>query len=263
MRRALLILAWVLSSAAQAGRNCDAPQPPKPERVAQSLALAERSARALDASGAELVLLGRAGQDLSKYGLRWSHLGFALREAPPEAGLPGRWRVVHKLNACGSDHAGLFRQGLGEFFLDDPHRFEVVFAPLRPEPAARLRALLMDRERLPRWHEGRYSVVSYAWGQRYQQSNQWLLETLAGALEPAANTRERAQAWLRLQGYQPDVLHINALTRLGGRMTRANVAFDDHPNGERYSGRIATVGADSVLRWAQHSGITEAAVVLR
>ena len=263
MKRLLCLIALLAATAAQAGRNCDAPQPPAPGRVAQSMALAERTARALDASGAEAVLLGRAGQDLSKYGLRWSHLGFALREAPPAGGVPGRWRVVHKLNACGSDHAGLFRQGLGEFFLDDPHRFEAIYAPVLPDAAARLRPLLEDRQRVARWHEPRYSVVSYAWGGRYQQSNQWLLETLAGAMEPAASTRERAQAWLRLQGYAPDVLHINAMTRLGGRMTRANVAFDDHPNGERFSGRIATVGADSVQRWAQRTGIVGAPVVVQ
>ena len=31
-----------------------------------------------------------------------------------------------------------------------------------------------------------YSMVSYAWGQRYQQSNQWAIETLAVAMAPEA-----------------------------------------------------------------------------
>jgi hypothetical protein len=30
-----------------------------------------------------------------------------------------------------------------------------------------------------------YSMVSYAWGQKYQQSNQWAIESLAAAMEPA------------------------------------------------------------------------------
>ena len=106
---------WWLATAAQAGRNCDAPQ------AAGTWARGAKHGpgrqahrpRAGRQRRYEAVLLGRAGQDLSKYGLRWSHLGFALREAPPMGEVPGRWRVVHKLNACGSDRAaGLVGQVL-------------------------------------------------------------------------------------------------------------------------------------------------------
>ena len=45
--------------------------------------------------------------------------------------------------------------------------------------------------------------------------------------DDAAGTRPRAQAWLQLHGYQPTTLHISAFKRLGGRMTAANIAFDD------------------------------------
>ena len=75
-------------------------------QVEQGLGLAQATLQALDASGAEVVLLARAGQDLSKYGLRWSHLGFAYRQ-------DGVWRVLHKLNHCGTDESALYRQGLG------------------------------------------------------------------------------------------------------------------------------------------------------
>ena len=60
-----------------------------------------------------------------------------------------------------------------------------------------------------------------------------------------------AQAWLRLQGYEPTVLRIDAFTRLGARLSKANVAFDDHPDAQRYAGRIATVTADSVFAWME------------
>lgn len=65
--------------------------------------------------------------------------------------------------------------------------------------------------------EPRYNLVAHPWATRYQQSNQWLIETLAGAFEPAASDRPRAQAWLRLQGYEPTVLHLGTFTRLGAR----------------------------------------------
>jgi hypothetical protein len=258
LRRLAAGLAVALAlTTAHAGRPCDE-RPPTVPAVTQGLGLGERTARALDASGAEVVLLARAGQDLSEYRLRWSHLALAYRVTPPEGDTPGTWRVVHKLNHCGSDRAGLYRQGLGDFFLDSPHRYEAAFAVLRPEVAQRLRPLLDDNAGLARWHEPRYSVVSYAWGTRYQQSNQWLIETLAGAMDPSASNRERAQAWLRLQGYEPTRLRIGAFTRLGGRMTQANVAFDDHPSHLRFSDRIDTVTADSVFAWVSRAGLSEA-----
>ena len=105
----------LFGGAAWAGRSCE-PRPLTPQSMERGLALAARSAAALDASGARVVVLARAGQDLSKYGLRYSHLGFAYR-AQDAQGQPV-WRVVHKLNQCGSDRSTLYRQGLAEFFGD-------------------------------------------------------------------------------------------------------------------------------------------------
>lgn len=310
--RALLSLWLVLLAGvgqAHAGRPCDTSLP-KTGDVVRGIALAERTARALDASGADVVVLARAGQDLSQHGLRWSHLAFAYRLSPPAPptadepaprfvrssfqpavdAAPGTWRVVHKLNHCGSDHAALYRQGLAEFFLDSPHRYEAAYAVLAPALQARLLPLLQDNRAVARWHERRYNLVAYPWATRYQQSNQWLLETLAGALicpqlraqpapppegdqqawrgpalacEPGATNRQRAQAWLQFQGYEPTRLRIGALTRLGARVSRANVAFDDHPNHLRFADRIDTVGADSVFAWLPRAGLAEAERLVR
>ena len=83
------------------------------------------------------------------------------------------------------------------------------------------------------------------------------------SLDPAASTRERAQAWLQLHDYQPSVLHIDALTRLGGRITRANVAFDDHPNSKRFSDHIETVTVESMFAWMQRTQIAGPPTVVR
>jgi hypothetical protein len=120
----VLAAAMVLAApAARAGRSCEA-HALTPQSVARGLQLAQRTQQALDASGAQVVLLARAGQDLSRYGVRWSHLGIAYRQ--PDAASPGGsvWRVLHKLNQCGSAEAAVYRQGLGDFFLDDLWRFE-------------------------------------------------------------------------------------------------------------------------------------------
>ena len=105
-------------------------------------------------------------------------------------------------------------------------------------------------------------MVSYVWGLRYQQSNQWALETLAAAVEPSIQGREQAQAWLRFKGYQPTTLRLGPLTRLGGRVSSANVAFDDHPNDKRFSDRIETVTVDSVLEWLTRTGMAGATQTL-
>ena len=258
--RALLsgMLCAVLSAAsltAHAGRSCES-KPPTADAVERSMALAERTAKKLDATGAQVVVLARAGQNLSEYGLRYSHLGFAYRDT-------NGWRVVHKLNQCGSARASIYRQGLGEFFMDDLYRYEAALVVPTEDVQARLRPALADNARVAQLDTPAYSVVAYPWAVTYQQSNQWAIETLAMTQGSAAFTRERAQAWLKLQGYVPTTLHITAFKRLGARMTAANVAFDDHPNEKRFNDRIETVTVDSVFAWLNRSGLAGPVQVIR
>ena len=165
---------------------------------------------------------------------------------------------MHKLNHCGSARADLYRQGLGEFFLDDLHEYRAGFAVLSPELQNGLLPLLHDNCHVQRLHAPAYNMVAYPWAQQYQQSNQWAIETMALAEEPRATTRDRAQAWLRFKGYEPTTLRLGAMTRLGARMSAANVAFDDHPNDKRFGDRIETVTADSVFQWLQRAGLAGA-----
>ncbi|MET0964031.1 MAG: DUF2145 domain-containing protein [Noviherbaspirillum sp.] len=256
---ALLMLpaASLPSRPAHAGRACEE-RPPTTQAVMSGMALAERTRQALDASGQDLMLLARAGQDLRKYGLRYSHLAFAYRQPDGHGGTV--WRVLHKLNDCGSDSAAIYRQGLGQFFLSDPFRYEAAFAAPTRALQDSLLPLMTDTPRALAMHRRPYSMVSYVWSERYQQSNQWLLETMAAAMLPPGAARGQAQAWLQAQGYAPDVLRLGALERLGGRMSSANIAFDDHPAGKRYSGHIETVTADSAFRWLEISGLAGRAV---
>ena len=253
---ALLLAAWAMPQA-RAGQTC-AEKKTTPETVARSMALAQRTADALEAAyrrdGTRVVLLARAGQDLSRYRQTWSHVGWAYRSAA------GPWRVVHKLNQCGTDQSALMRQGLGEFFLDDLWRYQAGWTAAPAPLADALWTLLQDNQHVQRLHHSRYSMLSYTWGTRYQQSNQWALETLALAAEPGVSDRDQAQAWLRFKGYRPAMLHIGTMTRLGARVTRANIAFDDHPNEQRFASRIETTTADSMLQWlpfALHFGAVQ------
>ncbi|MEJ8824390.1 DUF2145 domain-containing protein [Variovorax humicola] len=243
---------------AHAGRSCETRKPTSAV-ITKGMQLAERTSAALDASGARVVLLARAGQDLQRYGLQYSHLGLAYKADD------GAWRVVHKLNQCGTAVASLYRQGLGEFFLDDLWRYEAAWEIPTPAVQAQLLAVLQGpRAGIVRLNTPAYSLVSYVWGQKYQQSNQWALEMLAAAMEPATiRNRSQAQAWLQFKGYEATTLHLGALTRLGGRLSSANVAFDDHPNEKRFTDRIETVTVDSVFAWLPRAGLGAQPVQLK
>ena len=242
------LIAW--GGSAHAGRSCES-KPLTTETMNKGLNLAVKAAKALDAeykkNGTQVVLLAREGQDLSKYELKYSHYGWAYRT--PE----GAWRVAHKLNECGTAGGHVYRQGLGEFFLDDMWSYTAGVQV--PTPAVQ-KALwsFLTQPSVTRLQNEPYSMVSYAWGQKYQQSNQWATETLAAAMNPASiQNRAQAQSWLQAQGYEPSSLIIRAISRLGGRMTAANIAFDDHPNDKRYASRIETVTVDSVTQWLERS----------
>lgn len=233
---ALLILA--LAPPAQAGRACEA-RSPSYSAVSQSFRLALAIREKLDASDARLALVARVGRDMSSYGLRYSHAAFVVRDHAR-----GPWTAIHLLNHCSSDRADLFEDGLANFFLDDMFAYEaLVLIPTQEQQERLLKALAQPR----RVFEDRYNLVAYPFSTRYQNSNQWLLETLAAS----TGDRADAQRWLKAQGYRPSTLRISTLTRLGGRMFRANVAFDDHPFDRRMAGRIDVATVESIAEFLQ------------
>lgn len=236
----------VLAPPARAGAACRE-EPLRATEVVQSMELARKTVAALDASGAEVALLARSGQDLNRYGLRWSHMGIAVRDHPA-----GRWTVVHELNACGTASSDLYDEGVGNFFLTDLHRYDAAILVPGAQLQASLKRVLATRTPR-RLHEPRYNMLSYVFSTRYQNSNQWLLEVLAAGMAPPGQveTRAEAQAWLKQQPYRPGTVEVPAAVRLGARMTRANVAFDDHPFDRRMAGHIDTVTADALLRFVQ------------
>jgi hypothetical protein len=246
---------FVMAGPALAGRPCEDGKPTV-DQIRRGMNLAQATAAALDRSGADVVLLARAGQDLSEYGLRWSHVGFVYRETAG-SGTDAKpvWRVVHKLNQCGTALSDLYRQGLGEFFLDNPHRYEAAFSVLKPELQQALLPVLRENARAAALHTPDYNMVAYPWSRQYQQSNQWALETLAAAAAPReVHNRAQAQDWLQRQGYQPSDLRLSTAKRLGARIGMANVAFDDHPSAKRFAGHIETTTADTVFNWLTRSG---------
>ena len=238
----IFVLLSLLSAAAEAGRSCEE-HDVGAAVVAQALELAREAQQKLDASGAGVALIARAGQNLSQYGVRYSHFGFVWRDHPK-----GAWRVIHELNECGTAASEIYDDGLGNFFLDDLWKMEALILIPNESTQQRLASLFSSRRHLV-LHEAHYNMVAYPFSTKYQNSNQWGLEIIAAAeaRDAVISSREQAQQWLQLARFQPTELKLDALTRFGARMTKANVAFDDHPGELRWSDRIRTVTVDSVF----------------
>ncbi len=248
MKRVLaaLMLAAAATGPAHAGQNCEA-KPLTVDEVRRSLDLAQRSMRALDASGAQVAIIARAGQNLSQYGLRYSHAGLAWRDHPA-----GRWVVVQLLNDCGTADSALYNDGLGNFFLSGLYEYKAELILPSPEVQQRLAQVLASRTP-QRLHQPKYSMLAYAFSTRYQNSNQWALETLAAARAAPGKveTRAEAQQWLTEAGFRPIGVDIGLGARVGARLFRANVAFDDHPTGPRLRGHFDTVTVDGIEQFVR------------
>jgi hypothetical protein len=235
-------------SAALAGQACSEKQ-----LTTESLRLGTNTAvnvqRALDASKARVAMIARVGMDLSEYKIRYTHAGLAYRDKPSEP-----WRIAHLLNGCNTASSDLWIEGLGNFFLDDLHAYEaILMLPPSADVEQRLLKSLTSPAAIRAVHNPAYNMVAYPFSLKYQNSNAWVLETLAVALstDTAITNRSQAQAWLKLAGYEPSEMRIPAHKRLGARMFKANVAFDDHPNEQRYADRIQTVTVDSLVNFLE------------
>lgn len=207
----------------------------------------------LNETNARVVLIARVGQDLSKYGLRYSHVAFAYK-------LEGEsnWQVIHELNKCGTAQSDLYIEGLGNFLLDDMISYDSkIFIPSLKVQNRLYDNLVNNKENAKSFHDSHYNMVSYAFSTKYQNSNQWVLELMAKSLstDKNINNREEAQNWLKFMGYKPTTLELGTFTRLGGRMFKANIAFDDQPFGRRMEGHIDTVTVDSIYNFLEKNDI--------
>lgn len=242
---------------AAAGTACSE-KIPAPETLQKAFQLAVKTRNALDATGDQVALVARVGQDLSQYNLHFSHMAFVWRDHPQ-----GRWLVIHELNQCGTAESALYNEGLANFFFDDMFAWDALIITPSPELQAKIIERLKNPQQLESMHQARYNMLAYPFSTQYQNSNQWVLEILADAMRNAQQAeRVQSQIWLKQNGYKPSILHIFALQRLAGRMFKANVAFDGHPNADRFAGKIAVVSVDSVADFMQQRDIKSSRQIL-
>lgn len=239
-RSLVAVILLFTSITARAGQACTEKVLP-PAEVRAALALALDLTRELNHDDARIALVARAGQDLSRYGLAYSHVGIAWRDHPRD-----RWTMVEELNQCGTRHSALFDDGLGNFFLDDMFAYRAKFVVPSPGVQRRIEAVLAAGD-AGRMFDPHYNMIAYPWSTRDQNSNQWVLETLASALGPQVATRADAHAWLEREGYVPAKVEIAPLERLGASLFAANLEFGDQPLDSGDPGAINVVSAESVL----------------
>jgi hypothetical protein len=253
---AAAILAGAATSAL-AGASCEQREIKAPE-LRSAINMAERTYKYLEQSGASLAIIARVGSDLSEHGLRYTHAGAVLRDHPA-----GKWMFVHLLNECGADTSGIYDEGLVNFYLDDLFAFEGVVLIPTPELQQRLTTILAG-PRATQLHNPVYSMIARPTSTKYQNSNQWLLETIAMAQAPegAIHTREQAQQYYASRGYVADTVRIGDFQRLGAGFTRANVRFDDHTAEESANRRYEVVSVRSLARYLETSGAVATKAVI-
>jgi hypothetical protein len=249
--RALVLAALSCGAAdAVAGRSCEEHATPAGQ-TAIAFDAALNLAKTLDASGQKVAIIARRGQNLEKFGLTFSHAGYAVK-------VQDEWVVYHALNLCGSATEKLFTQGLADFYAEALVSKETAVVVPEPWLQDRLAKLLTSKDEPFRMYHAAYSAVAYPYSTKYQNSNGWLLETYARATSDVMlPTRDEAQAWLKVAGYKPSVIDLGPLTRLGGRMFKANVFFDDHPSELRWSGKITVNTGDAVLRFVAQRAMVQ------
>ena len=187
----------------------------------------------LERSGAQSALISRAGLDLSRFGLLYSHAGIALRDNP---GSP--WAVRQLYYACDESRPRLFDQGVAGFALgaEAPTRGHMSLVFLPGEDGARLAKAALDKPLALALLSGQYSANAYAFGTRYQNCNGWVAELLASAWggldarnDPGANARQQAQAWLRTRDYQAGPVKVPSHLMMFAGQFVPLVHVNDHP----------------------------------
>jgi hypothetical protein len=189
----------------------------------------------LTRSGSSIALVARAGLDLSRFGLLYSHAGIALKDNPG-----GPWAVRQLYYACDESRPRLFDQGMSGFVLgaDAPTHGHVALLFPPGQDSALLERAALDKPLALALLGDQYSANAYAFGTRYQNCNQWVAELIAfawGHLAGSSAPRAQAQAWLRAQGYAATPVRIPShWTMFAGQFVPL-VHVGDHPLDDIYA----------------------------
>lgn len=243
MLATLAALAGLCGATAQATslRACDPPDNLTAEQKDKIFSFGAVIRAELEKSGHRLALISRAGTDLARFGVRYSHAGFSLKHSPDTP-----WAVRQLYYACDERQPHIFDQGMLGFLLgmNEPSEGYVSVVLLPEADAAELERAALDKQQALQLLGATYSANAYPFSLRYQNCNQWVVEVLAAArgglleerglqdLVPAGGPpalRARAQAWLLGQGYVPSVIDVRWRPLMWVTAFVPWLNNDDHP----------------------------------
>jgi hypothetical protein len=236
LRLAAAALAFCASAGAWAGipAFCDRGKEVGAADQDRVLRFAGAVRQELERSGQPVALISRAGLDLSRFGLLYSHAGVALKDAG------NAWNVRQLYYACDESRPRLFDQGVAGFALgaDAPGKGHVSLVFLDGENGAQLARAAKDKHLALSLLAGQYSANAYAFGTRYQNCNQWVAEMLASAwghLDGDDAPRARAQTWLREQGYAAGPVKVPSHWMMFAGQFVPLLHVGDHPLDDIYA----------------------------
>lgn len=240
---------------ALAGQNC-VQTPLSGEQLIAAAATASDVQDTLIKANRPVALLARVGNDLSEHGLYFSHVAVVLRSHES-----GPWRVWHLLNTCGTDDAGLYVEGLFDYYARHLTSQNTKLLLLQPELEAKLQRAI-DSGQARRLFQPHYNVIAPPGKLRSQNSTAYILELLAAAEQGDVN-RDRDAIWQTLKpAFQPDVLNIAYSKRIMGGLFSANADFSDHPVATRLRGEYPVVTVHAIMRYLDQHGLATKAFVI-
>lgn len=228
-----------MQAASTSQRFCDRPSPLSAQQQDRLLQVAVLVRRELEAAGADVALVSRSGLNLQRFGIRYSHAGFSLKDNETP------WSVRQLYYACDERRPRLYDQGLAGFLFgtDDPEVGYVSIVWMPQVQAAQVERAAQDKARALRLIAPRYSANAYPFSLRYQNCNQWVAELLAtawGALADGEDLRARSQEWLAAHGYAPPPVDVRSHAYMFAGTFVPWIHYDDHPADDRFALRFRT-----------------------
>lgn len=223
----------------------------------------------LQTTDAKVALLGRAGSDSpqNRFGKKigfwnYTHAGIAYRNHPA-----GEWTVAHLLNICG-EKSGVFEESFLKFYLDNPHEYRAVAAiPSAPMQDA-LEELIVRQNAAAGYRNGSiYSSISYPFSTARQNSNEYILDTLAAALAGIEGTtiltRENAKEYFLSSAHRDqfpvEIINTNFWETLGASfgLGPGNATLEDHTPAERAAGKFKFVSVGALIQFLDNLGMLQ------
>lgn len=217
---------------ATASNICDRTQPLRASEQDRLLRFASLVRQELNDSGQDVVLISRAGLDMSLFDIRYTHAAIGWKD---ESGI---WTIRQLYYDCEDGHPRIFDQGVAGFVMgiENASVGYISIVTLPPNAARALRHTVLDAPRALQLLATTYSANAYAFGLDYQNCNQWVAELMAtawGELAEGSHLRAQAQQWLQQAGYRPQPVSIRPGWLMRAAPAIPFVHVDDHPPQDR------------------------------